>query len=99
MTPPRKHKLTELYVRNLKPEAAPYLVWDDRQHGLAIRVQPTGGKSWYVVYSLRNRVRWYHIGSTNKIALTDARTLAARIMLEVIEGKDPAADRKAERGA
>src|SRR5215831_13755876 len=96
--PMRKTKLTELTVRSLKPAAAAYVVWDDRQHGLAIRVQPTGGKSWYVVYSLRNRVRWYHIGSTHKIALTDARTLAARIMLQVIEGKDPVAERKAERG-
>src|SRR5262245_30683610 len=65
----RKTKLTELTVRSLKPAAAAYVVWDDRQHGLAIRVQPTGSKSWYVVYSLRNRVRWYHLGNANAIGL------------------------------
>jgi integrase len=96
---PRKAKLSELLVRNLKPEATTYQVWDDRQHGLAIRVQPSGSRSWYVVYSLRNRVRWYHIGNANALGLADARKLAARIMLAVIEGKDPAAERKAERGA
>jgi integrase len=95
----RKTKLTELTVRSLKPAAAAYVVWDDRQHGLAIRVQPTGSKSWYVVYSLRNRVRWYHLGNANAIGLADARKLAAEVMLDVIRGKDPAAERKAERGA
>jgi integrase len=95
----RKTKLTELTVRSLKPAAAAYVVWDDRQHGLAIRVQPTGSKSWYVVYSLRNRVRWYHLGNANAIGLADARKLAAEVMLDAIRGKDPAAERKAERGA
>jgi len=95
----RKTKLTELAVRSLKPAAAAYVVWDDRQHGLAIRVQPTGSKSWYVVYSLRNRVRWYHLGNANAIGLAGARKLAAEVMLDVIRGKDPAAERKAERGA
>jgi integrase len=95
----RKTKLTALTVRSLKPAAAAYVVWDDRQHGLAIRVQPTGRKSWYVVYSLRNRVRWYHLGNANAIGLADARKLAAEVMLDVIRGKDPAAERKAERGA
>src|SRR5262245_43760604 len=95
----RKRKLTELYVRNLKPEGATFQVWDDHQHGLAIRVQPTGNKSWYLVYSLRNRVRWYRIGNANAIGLADARKHAAKIMLRVIEGADPAAERRAERGA
>jgi integrase len=95
----RKTKLTELTIRNLKPETTAYQIWDERQHGLAIRVQPTGSKSWYVVYSLRGRVRWYRVGSTNAVGLADARKLAAEVMLDVIRGKDPAAERKAERGA
>lgn len=95
----RKQKLTELFIRSLKPEAAAYVVWDTHQHGLAVRVQPTGGKAWYLVYSLRNRVRWYHIGRADAVGLADARERAAEVMLDVIRGKDPAAERKAERGA
>jgi hypothetical protein len=95
MTTPRKQKLTELSIRSLRPEAAAYVVWDGRQHGLAIRVQPTGGKAWYVVYSLHGRVRWYHIGRVDAVALADARKLAAEIMLDVIRGKDPAAEKVA----
>jgi integrase len=97
--PARKAKLTELAVRKLKSEAAPFVIWDSHQHGLAIRVQPTGGKSFYVVYSRHGRPRWYRIGSANAIGLADARKHAARVLLEVINGKDPAAEKKAERGA
>jgi hypothetical protein len=96
---PRKQKLTELFIRNLKPAAGAYIVWDTHQHGLAVRVQPTGSKAWYLVYSLCNRVRWYYIGRTDAVGLADARKRAAEIMLDVIRGQDPAAERKAERGA
>ena len=94
---PRRRRLTELGVRNLKPEGSAYLVWDELQRGLALRVQPTGRRSWQVIYSQRGRPRWYHIG--NAIGLADARRLAARVMLEVAEGRDPAAERRAQRSA
>jgi integrase len=95
----RKRKLTELGVRKLRPAAKAFLVWDSYQRGLAVRMQPTGKASWVVVYSRQGRPRWYHIGDANSIALADARKLAARVIMAVAEGKDPAAERKAERGA
>jgi integrase len=97
--PARKRRLTELAVRKLKPGSAPYLIWDSLQRGLAIRVQPTGARAWKAIYSRHGRPRWYHIGDAGAIRLADARRLAARVMLAVIEGKDPAAERKAERGS
>src|SRR5262249_53689433 len=48
------------------------------------------------VYSRRGRPRWYHIGD---VGLADARRMVAKVKLAVAEGKDPAAERKAERGA
>src|SRR6267378_3286139 len=92
----RKLNLTELYVRKAKPEAAAFVVWDTRQHGLAMRVQPTGAKAWKAIYSLHGRPRWLHIGDAGAIGLSDARTLAAEAMLAVARGKDPAAEKKAE---
>src|SRR5262245_34236581 len=89
--PMPKRKLTELSVRKLPPAAATYLVWDTHQRGLAIRIQPTGRKSWYVVYSRRGRPRWLRLGDAGAIGLADARTLAAEAMLAVARGKDPAA--------
>jgi integrase len=42
-------------------------------------------------------VRWYHIGAVDAFGLDKARKTAARVMYEVSEGKDPAAERKADR--
>jgi integrase len=94
---PSKRKLTDLAVKRLGPKDRPYLVWDSHQRGLAVRVQPTGFKSWKCVYPFHGRPRWYSLGATDAIGLADARRLAGRIMFQVAEGKDPAAERKAAR--
>jgi integrase len=94
-----KRRLTELSVRKLKPKADAFVVWDTLQRGLAIRVQPTGARAWKVIYSRHGRPRWLHIGDVAAIGLADARTLAAEAMLAVARGKDPAAEKRAERGA
>jgi integrase len=97
--PADKRRLTELSVRKLKPKGAPYLVWDSHRHGLAIRVQPTGKKSWNVIYSRQGRPRWLHLGDATAIDLASARLMAGEAMVAVAKGQDPAAERKAERGA
>lgn len=74
-----------------------FLVWDSRQHGLALQIQPTGHKAWKVIYSHRGRPRWYHLGNADAINVSGARKLAARIMFQVAEGKDPQAERQAHR--
>jgi integrase len=96
---PNKRKLNDLMVKRLAPADRPYLVWDSHQRGLAVRVETTGRKSYKVIYPHHGRPRWYSIGAADAIGLQDARKLAGRIMFAVAEGKDPQADRKAERGA
>jgi integrase len=97
---PRKRKLTELSVRKLRADpAGSYLIWDTHQRGLALRVQPTGARAWKAIYSYHGRPRWLHLGDGNAIGLADARMLAAEAMLAVARGQDPAAEKRAERGA
>jgi integrase len=95
----RKQKFTDRFVRTIKAESVAFAVWDTYQRGLACRVQPTGQKSWKAVYSRGGRPRWFHIGDASAVGLADARRIAARIMAEVAEGKDPVAERMAERGS
>jgi integrase len=95
----RKRTLTKLFVEKVKPETSRFLVWDTKQHGLALQVEPTGMRAWKCIYSFHGRPRWLHIGKTSAIGLSDARTLAAEAMLAVAKGNDPAAEKKAERGA
>jgi integrase len=87
-----------LTVNKLRPKAHAYLVWDTYQRGLALQIQPTGYRAYKLIYRYHNRPRWFHIGAADAIALADARKLAAKLMLEVIQGKDPAAEKRAARG-
>ena len=93
----QKRRLTELLVKRQRPAAAPYLIWDTKQAGLVLRVQPTGHRSWYCVYRHHARPRWHRLGNVDAIGLADARMLAAEIMLQAAKGLDPAAEKKAER--
>jgi integrase len=87
-----------VFLRSVKPDPERVTMWwDDKLRGLVLAVQPSGRKSWKAVYS-HGRPRWYHIGSADALGLADARKLASRIMFQVAEGKDPVADRVAERG-
>jgi integrase len=95
--PAHKLRLRELSVKKARPKAKPYMIWDVTARGLGLRVRPTGSKSWVVVYSRHGRPRWYHIGAADVVGLADARRIAAEIMLEAARGKDPAAEKKAER--
>jgi integrase len=94
---PNKCKLTPLAVTKLRPEGRPYLVWDNFQRGLVLQVQPSGYRAYKLIYRFHNRPRWFHVGAADAIALADARKLAAEVMLEVIRGKDPVAERRAAR--
>ena len=38
----RKRVLTELFIRKVKPEKNRVLIWDLKQHGLVLVVEPTG---------------------------------------------------------
>jgi integrase len=92
-----RRKLTDLFVSTRKGGDRDELIWDVKQPGLALSVRTTGKKAWKVIYRHRGRPRWLHLGDVRSIRLADARRLAAKIVLDVIEGKDPAAQRKAER--
>jgi integrase len=94
----RKEKLTPLLVTKLRPAAKAFLVWDTYQRGLALLTQPSGFKSYKVIYKYGRRSRWFTLGATDAIALADARKLAAELILRVIKGEDPAAEKRAERG-
>jgi integrase len=94
--PARRRRLTHAFVKRAKTETAAVNWWDEKERGLVLRVQPSGQRAFKFVYSFRGRPRWFHIGD---IGLSDARRIAARLRLAVAEGKDPVADRRAERSA
>ncbi len=92
-----KRKLTDLFVSTCKPGERDYLIWDEKQPGLVLSVRTTAKKAYKVIYRFHGRPRWLHLGDVRSIGLADARRRAAKIVLDVFDGKDPAAERKAER--
>src|SRR5262249_34852299 len=93
---PNKRSLTELFVRKVRSEASAFNVWDAKERGLVLRVHPSGTRSFKAVYSIGGKARWCHIGS---VGLSDARKIAQQVRLDAAHGKDPAAERRAERNA
>src|SRR5262245_26111599 len=94
----RRAAIGQLTVARTRPEATAFQIRDTRLKGFALRAQPSGQKSYKVVYSRNGTTRWYHIGDVREISLGDARKVAAEVLLKVIRGEDPVADRKAQRG-
>ena len=94
--PPNKIILNDLNIKGQKPKDRPFLVWDKKQRGLALCVQPSGHLSFKCIYSRRGQPRWYHLGHVD-IGVAKARIAARKILVQVDDGKDPQADKKAER--
>jgi integrase len=98
-TPHRKvnrRVLTELHIRKARGEATAYNVWDAKERGLVLRVQPSGARSFKFVYSKKGRAQWVHLGN---ITLSAARAWAAELRYKVARGEDVVAERKAKRTA
>jgi len=90
-----KLTLTELFIKKTKLAAGPY--YDAKERGLLLLVQGSGRRSFYFMYNVRRRgTRWYNIGW---ISLADARRRAIDLRAEVANGKDPQAEKLAQRDA
>jgi integrase len=94
--PPRRTKITPVLVRKVRSESKAFAIWDTHLKGFCLRVQPTGQKSFKVVYSWRGQPRWYHIGDAKKLTLKDAQTIGRKVLYQVADGEDPyVADKRA----
>ena len=74
-------------VDGAQPRAGTYTIWDIKRRGLALRVQPTGSRSWYFVYSLANRTIWLRIADARTIGLAEARAFAGKTAVDVTRKK------------
>src|ERR1043166_6265887 len=69
-------------------------------HGLALRVGPTGAKSWIFRYTGADGKRHdLGLGPTHTVSLAEARELALQARKARRDDRDPLADRKAKKAA
>lgn len=91
------YQLTDTAIRKFKPGSAPVKLTDGM--GLYLHVAATGSRWWRYAYRFNGKQKLMALGSYPDVSLEEARKRhqEARKLLGV--GKDPMAERKAEREA
>jgi len=91
-----RSKLNFSFVEALKPQEKRFDVYDTQQHGLCLRVEPSGRKTWSVVFKWEGRMERYTIGLYPDVTLADARTKAGDVIAGVKKKKNPNHEKRAE---
>jgi integrase len=94
----QKVRLSKATVAEAQPAEREYVMWDDRIDGFGLRVRPTGNKSFVFVY----RTPGGRAGKVRRVTfkaidLDTAYKKATALAGHFYAGRDPAADKAAER--
>jgi integrase len=73
--------------------------FDKELPGFSVRVTPSGGKTFSVLYRRGRRLRRYTLGRYPVLGLSQARTLARKALAEAAMGGDPGSRKIEERRA
>lgn len=87
--------LTDIAIRNAKPREKAYKLHD--MLGLFLTVSPSGGKLWNMKYKLGGVEKKLSFGSYPQLSLRDARKRRDEARDQLIDGKDPAREKKLEK--
>lgn len=93
-------KLTQRTVDQLLPkDGQDVFAWDTQLRGFGVRVKPSGTKSFLIQYrNAEGRTRRCVIGQYGVLTAKRARALAQTKLASVVDGNDPAEERRAARG-
>lgn len=87
--------LTDVQVRNAKPQSAPRKLTDGK--GLYLYLAPSGGKSWRLDYSWLGKRKTLTIGPYPQVGLAEARQLRDEAKRRLVEGVDPSLAKKRQQ--
>ena len=85
-------KLTKTKIDKLTYEKEgnkPHIVFDDEVPGFAIRIYPSGSKSFLIDYRVNGRQRRMVLGRYGVLTLDQARKIAQQRLVDVLKGDDP----------
>ncbi len=89
--------LTDIQIKRIRPNANPFKVSDGG--GLFLWVTPSGGKIWRWAYRHEGRAKLMTLGKYPDVSLSLARDRHADARKLLATGRDPMAQRKAEKAA
>jgi integrase len=92
-----KRVLTVKGVKSAKPGPNGREIPDAGLPGFYLNVQPSGHRSFTLRYRIGGRSRKWTLGSFPKLSLEEARKLAREATGDIARGKDPAAEKAAQR--
>ena len=97
----RMEMLNAQKVEGFKPGAQPYRVPDARAKGLALRVAPTGAKTWDLTYRIKGiaKVKRLSLGRVSDVSLEQARERAYKLTSAARRGVDLLAEEAEAREA
>ena len=90
---------TARQVESIRPQTMRVEYLDEKVPGLALRVMPTGAKSWTVRYRHRGRLRRLTLGNARVITLAQARERVRDSLHDASKGADPATEKQGGRKA
>jgi len=90
-------QFTDKYIKNLKPKDSPYDKREGSGQGFAIRIMPSGHKSWAFIYNFEGKKQRMTLGAYPAISLADARALHRNAIRCLASGKNPAAEQHKEK--
>ena len=89
--------LTEARIRSARPKGSPYKLRDGG--GLYLLITPADALLWRLRYKVRGRESMLGLGSYPATSLKAARARRAELRAALEAGRDPAAERRAERAS
>jgi integrase len=94
-------KLTKRFIDGVTPDPQrDRFLWDDALKGFALRVKPSGARSFMVQYrNAGGRSRKLTLGQFGVLTPEQARQMARQALAAVDRGEDPAAERQDARKA
>jgi integrase len=93
-------RLTKTVIDALPSSKSDVVYWDAGYPGFGVKVTPKGRKVFIVLYRTAgagSKLRKYTIGSYGRVTLHQARVAAQKVFAAKLEGRDPAAEKRAAR--
>ncbi|MBB57586.1 MAG: integrase [Rhodospirillaceae bacterium] len=92
-------KITKRLVEAAEPRDKDYIICDDDLAGFAVRILPSGRRSYIAQYRIGNRYRRMSLGAHGVLTPEKARRMAFKVLAAVKDGEDPAGERSRARKA